>query len=425
MRPPAMADLGTATGHDAPLRQALIEREMVVEHRLNWVRTIVLLSAGVADAGYAWLAGTTSPALFRFSAALAPAVMLYLALVHHLSRGPVHRPWLKYLTVTADYALTVIVFFAYQWVHFFGDSAPDLGVAEFVGFLMLLNVTSALRPGRAIILYSTTLATAVGTGLVLAFTNSLALVVYSPLFLLGSGLLSLLSSSGLTALFLQLRRRERLMRFLPRALVQRIDAGEVQVALGGSAQEVTILLSDLRRFTTLAESRDPYEVVMVLNQYFTAMTAEVWARGGMVDKFIGDAVLAVFGAPVSRPDAARHAAEAALAMHRALAQLNRTWTPRGWPALEMGIALHTGSVIAGNVGSPERMEYTIIGDAVNVTARIEELNKVYGTRVLLSAATQQALGDHIPVIPVAEVHLRGRHEPIRLFTLSVPDSESP
>jgi adenylate cyclase len=351
MRAAAVADLDTATGHDASLRQALIEREMVVEHRLNWVRTILLLSAGVTDAGYAWIAGTASPALLRFSGALVPAVMVYLALVHHLSRGPVHRPWLKYLTVTADYTLTVVVFFAYQRIHFFGDSAPELPVAEFVGFLMLLNVTSALRPGRAILLYSTTLATAVGTGFVLAFTNSLALVLYSPVFLVGSGLLSLLSSSGLTALFLQLRRRERLMRFLPRALVQRIDAGEVQVALGGSTQEVTILLSDLRGFTTLAESREPYEVVMVLNQYFTAMAAEIWARGGMIDKFIGD--------------------------------------------------------------------------AVNVTARIEELNKVYGTCLLLSAATQQALGDHIPVVPVAEVHLRGRHEPIRLFTLRVPESEPP
>ena len=180
---------------------------------------------------------------------------------------------------------------------------------------------------------------------------------------------------------------------------------------------MTILLSDLRGFTALAEHRDPQQVVAVLNEYFTAMAAIIWECRGTIDKFIGDAILAVFGAPVAQPDHALRAVRAALRMQEALGELNRGWSERGSPVLAMGIALHTGTVVAGNVGSPQRMEYTVIGDPVNLTARIEELNKTYGTRVLLSETTYDLVGDHFAAELVSAAPVRGRSDPVRVYKL--------
>jgi adenylate cyclase len=170
----------------------------------------------------------------------------------------------------------------------------------------------------------------------------------------------------------------------------------------------------VRGFTRLAEHRDPQEVVSTMNEYFTRMTAVIQAHGGTIDKFIGDAILAVFGAPVPRPDHALRAIQAAREMQAALEQLNAPRVASGLPPLQMGIAVHTGTVLAGNVGSPERMEYTVMGDAVNVTARIEELNKTYGTRILLSETTYAKVGDMAARF-IGAVTLRGRDDPIRLY----------
>jgi adenylate cyclase len=212
-----------------------------------------------------------------------------------------------------------------------------------------------------------------------------------------------------------LRRREQLMRFLPRQVVRGIDAGSMRLELGGVKQEVTLLLSDIRAFTTLAEDREPEEVLGLLNQYFTCMSRVIWEHGGMIDKFIGDGLLAVFGVPAKRSDDAVRALRAALAMQTALAALNQQWAARGVPPLRMGIALHTGTVMAGNVGAPQRMEYTVIGDAVNVTARLEELNKEYHTMVLVSESTHALLDKTVRTEFVAEVRIRGRHQTLRAY----------
>lgn len=398
------------------IRAALREHEMRAEHRINRIRAAAIATASVLDLTYATLARTLSSRFLVFGALALAFSAVYVAVVHRLTRDETYRPWLKYVTITLDYVLLLAIFLEYRHIGFFARRV-DAGIGEMIVTLLLLNLLSAFRYSRSAILYSSAVATAISLYVSLELTDSLDTAVYAPIMLFGSGLLTLSLSSRLADLFLQARRRELLMRFLPREVVNGVDAGEVDLELGGRKQEVTILLSDLRGFTALAEHRDPQQVVAVLNEYFTAMAAIIWECRGTIDKFIGDAILAVFGAPVAQPDHALQAVRAALRMQEALGELNRGWSERGSPVLAMGIALHTGTVVAGNVGSPQRMEYTVIGDPVNLTARIEELNKTYGTRVLLSETTYDLVGDHFAAELVSAAPVRGRSDPVRVYKL--------
>jgi adenylate cyclase len=402
-------------GDDGVLRTVLREREMQAEGQINVLRAVVLGGAAVADVVYAAVGHLFSRQLGALAVVVVPFFALYLVAVHRLARGPAYRPWLKYVTVTIDYALVAFVFVEYRAIGFFGHRGPDVGVPEMVSFLILLNVLSAFRHSVPIIVYSTMLATGISAWLGLRYDASLALKIYGPLASVASGWLTLLISTGANRLFLRLRRREQLLRFLPREVVRGIDAGDIRLELGGVKREATILLSDLRDFTHVSESRDPAAVVALLNEYFTAMAGVVRAHGGTIDKFIGDGMLAVFGVPVAHGDHAVRAVDAAIEMQRALAALNDQDRPSAAPVLRMGIAVHTGTVVAGNVGAPDRMEYTVVGDAVNLTARIEELNKRFGTSILLSAATWALVRDRVPCRFVGDAEIRGREQSVRLY----------
>jgi class 3 adenylate cyclase len=183
--------------------------------------------------------------------------------------------------------------------------------------------------------------------------------------------------------------------------------------LGGSKREVTVLMSDLRGYTQFAERGDPAEVMAVLNDYLGRMAEVVIARGGTVNEFIGDAIFAVFGAPVEHPDHAERAAGAALAMQRALDALNEA--SAGRPPFEMGIGLHTGEAVVGNIGSEQRTKYAVVGAAVNLAARVEGCT--VGGQILVTAATLARLGDLAEVAPPISVELKGLSAPVALHEL--------
>ncbi len=193
-----------------------------------------------------------------------------------------------------------------------------------------------------------------------------------------------------------------------------------QVDLGGEERHVTVLFADLRGFTRLSEVLPADAVVALLNEHFGAMVACIDDTGGVTDKFIGDAVMAVWGVPVglgSPQNDAFGALDCALRMSAELDRMNALRAAAGVATLEMGIGLHSGLVVAGNIGARQRMEYTVVGDVVNVCSRIEGLTRSLNRRVLLSDATAALVGPRAELIELDTLPVKGRRRPVRLFTL--------
>ncbi|MCK6522433.1 adenylate/guanylate cyclase domain-containing protein [Myxococcota bacterium] len=220
-----------------------------------------------------------------------------------------------------------------------------------------------------------------------------------------------------------LQQRERIReifgRYVTRQVADEILSG--RVPLGGQRTTATVLFADIRGFTRLSEEMDPEEVVALLNEYLGAMVTCVLDGGGVVDKYIGDAIMALFGVPVSlgTPEAdAQAAVRCAVQMSEALDRLNARRVAAGGAPVELGIGVHTGEVVAGNIGIPERMEYTVIGDTVNLCARIEGLTRDLGVRVLLSKSCVEHLGDSQAVRFVETVAVKGRLQPVTVYTLA-------
>jgi len=188
-------------------------------------------------------------------------------------------------------------------------------------------------------------------------------------------------------------------------------------ALGGELRTVTILISDVRGFTTVAEGMPPAAIAEIMNEYFTEMVDVVLTHHGLVNDFVGDGLVVVFGAPLDDPEHAWHAVQTALEMQEALARLNHRWRDRGAATLAIGVAVNTGEVFAGNLGSPKRKKYTVLGDAVNTTARMEGLNRDLGTVALISGTTLTAVKDRVTVRDRGSVHVRGKAQDVEIFEL--------
>jgi adenylate cyclase len=196
--------------------------------------------------------------------------------------------------------------------------------------------------------------------------------------------------------------------------------------LGGHRRDMTVLFSDIRGFTTITERGQPEAIVDMLNEYFTRMVEIVFRYDGTLDKFVGDMVMALFGAPVDDPRHADHAVEAALDMVAELQKMNEGWAREGRLAdLDIGIGINTGDMIAGNFGSEAIMSYTVIGDAVNLGARLESLNKQYGTRILISEATRQRLVGRYNFRALGEVVVKGKTQPVAIFEVVGRADEKP
>ena len=209
------------------------------------------------------------------------------------------------------------------------------------------------------------------------------------------------------------RRRERLGRYHSPAVVDRILRGDndADAAFVAHERDLTVLFADLVGFTTMAEGMPPQAVAVLLNAFFTRMTDVIFQHDGTLDKFIGDAVLAIFGAPMDLPNHALNAVRAAQAMRRALAALNEE---RPDAVLHMRIAIHTGIAVVGDIGSPKRRDYSVLGDVVNTASRLEESVAGAG-QIVISRATFDRLGGQVGTHPLGTVQLRGRKQPIEVF----------
>ncbi|MBI4215304.1 MAG: adenylate/guanylate cyclase domain-containing protein [Parcubacteria group bacterium] len=187
------------------------------------------------------------------------------------------------------------------------------------------------------------------------------------------------------------------------------------IQLGGEKRIVTILLSDIRGFTTIAEKLDTEILVKYLNEYFTTMSDIILKNRGLIDKYIGDSIMAFWNAPLNISGHEKLAVKTALEMIKTLPKINKQFAQKGYPPLDIGIGIHTGQVIVGNIGSKTRFDYTLIGDAVNLASRVEGLNKYYHTQILITQPVFAKVSPHFPIRYLDLAQVKGRTEPMRLY----------
>jgi adenylate cyclase len=212
-------------------------------------------------------------------------------------------------------------------------------------------------------------------------------------------------------------------KYLSPAVMTEVLKDPDALKLGGQKVEMTVLFSDIRGFTSMSEKMDPQTLVQFLNEYLTEMTNIVYEHEGVLDKYIGDAVMAFWGAPKAQPNHAELACRTGFHMMRRLRELRKGWEERGLPHLDIGVGINTGFMTVGNVGSKSRFDYTIIGDSVNLGSRLEATNKEYGTNIILSEATLLHLGDAFNVRFLDLIAVKGKKEAAPIYELIGPKDD--
>ncbi len=217
--------------------------------------------------------------------------------------------------------------------------------------------------------------------------------------------------------------REAFQFYLAPAVVEQLVNNPDKLKLGGERREITAFFSDVAGFTTLSEQLDPADLTKLLNEYLGAMTDVVLEEGGTVDKYIGDAIVAMFGAPLDQPDHALRACRAALRCRKKLAELQAQWRQRGLPVIAARIGLNSGIAVVGNMGSAKRFDYTMLGDTVNLAARLEGANKAYGTDIMIGAETARLIGDAVVLRELDLVQVKGKKHGIAVYEAVALPSE--
>jgi len=198
-----------------------------------------------------------------------------------------------------------------------------------------------------------------------------------------------------------------------------------KLKLGGEEKELTVLFSDIRRFTTIAEGLEPPALINLLNEYLSAMSETVFKYEGYLDKYIGDAIMAVYGTPLVQHDHARKACLTALEMVEGLNVLRRSWNGRGLPPLNIGVGINTGNMVVGNIGSEHKFEYTVIGDNVNLASRLEGLNKLYGTNIIISEMVYKEIGRELFCRELDVVQVKGKVKSVAIYELMKMEKTQP
>ncbi len=206
-------------------------------------------------------------------------------------------------------------------------------------------------------------------------------------------------------------------KYVSKDVLNEILSNPSKVKLGGEEREITVLFSDIRGFTSLSENTTPGELVEILNKYFNLMTSEILNNGGVLDKYIGDAIMAFWGAPLPDENQAENALKASLGMLENLKKLNGELRSKGKPEINIGVGIYTGKAIVGNVGSDLRFDYTAIGDTVNVASRLESLNKEYGTKIIVGETSKDKIGASYEFQSIGSAKVKGRSQPLNIYTI--------
>lgn len=205
--------------------------------------------------------------------------------------------------------------------------------------------------------------------------------------------------------------------YLTASVMEEILKDPSKLKLGGDKKDLTVMFSDIRGFTTISEKLTPQELVHLLNEYLTAMTDIVFKYNGLLDKYIGDAIMAVWGDPVEQPDHALRGCNTALDMMKTLSALQEKWRQEGWPHVDIGIGVNSGDMVVGNMGSDMRFDYTVMGDNVNLSSRLEGINKEYGTHIVLSEYTHERVKAAMFCRELDSVRVKGKKLPVKIYEL--------
>lgn len=311
--------------------------------------------------------------------------------------------------------------------HEFIRELPPIANLVGIGFAALVAVMATLLFGSLwvrLISIAVIGGTTVLTSLFCFNWAAIHLPIVAPLNVFGIAMLFGLICDFATERIERLRVRRVLERYVSRDVVHElVDHPDVyRDSLGGVTKPVSILFSDIRAYSAVTARSSPETLVAQLNEYFSAMVECVFENGGTLDKFIGDALMASWGSLESR--GARQDAiasvRAALAMQEKIHSLNKTWNQRGWPELRVGMAINHGEVVVGNIGSPQRMEFTLIGDAVNVSWKLQEMTKATGTELIVSESIATLIADHFELRSLGVATVDDSHQSCEIFTVKSP-----
>ena len=204
-------------------------------------------------------------------------------------------------------------------------------------------------------------------------------------------------------------------KYMSEDVMKRVVMNIDNLGLGGKKAVVTVLFADIRGFTSMSETMSAQQVSEILNEYFTEMEPIITRYNGIINKFIGDAVMAIFGEPIQDKNHASNAVKCGYEMLLKVKELQKKWADEGKPKIEIGIGINTGEVFVGNIGSENRMEYTVIGDTVNLASRLESYNKIYKTKMLISSSTYEATKSILDVIKISDVEIRGKSHKMDIY----------
>lgn len=288
----------------------------------------------------------------------------------------------------------------------------DLAQLLFVA-LLLVFLLPLLSPIKATLLTLATL------GSVSAFNYSLwNSGLAMPLAAILSTILALFAFNMSWGYFVESRSKRQLAdrfgQYVPPELVEEMARDPELYSMEGKKEELTVLFSDIRGFTSISEALDSKELTHLMNEYFGAMTRVVQKNRGTLDKYIGDAIMAFWGAPVADVSHAQHAVQTALEMQAELRKLDERFIARGWPVLHIGVGINTGTMTVGDMGSEVRKSYTVMGDAVNLGSRLEGITKKYGVGIIVSETTKQLADKHV-YRELDRVRVKGKQEPVAIF----------
>ncbi|MCS7084445.1 MAG: adenylate/guanylate cyclase domain-containing protein, partial [Aquificaceae bacterium] len=211
--------------------------------------------------------------------------------------------------------------------------------------------------------------------------------------------------------------RSTFSKFVAKDVVNELLANPDALKLGGEKKEVTVFFSDVRGFTTISETLSPENLVQLLNEYLSIMTDLIISYRGTIDKYMGDAIMAFWGAPIPNEEHAYYACIASLAQLEELKKLQQRWVEQGYPVIDIGIGLNSGYAVVGNMGSSHRMDYTVMGDTINLGSRLEGTNKQYGTRIIISEFTYAKVKDRVYVRELDIIRVKGKNEPVKIYEL--------